>query len=87
MEPENLLSCSQESSTGPYPQPDQSNPSYLPKIHFNISTHTRLGIPSGRFPSGFYSNVLCVFLLSSIRATCTDNLILLDFIILIILGE
>jgi hypothetical protein len=26
MEPEGSLSCSQEPSTGPYPEPDKSNP-------------------------------------------------------------
>jgi hypothetical protein len=29
MEPEGLLPCSQESSTGPYPEPDQSGPYHL----------------------------------------------------------
>jgi hypothetical protein len=33
MEPEGSLSCSQEPSTGPYPEPDQSN---LLSLHFNI---------------------------------------------------
>jgi hypothetical protein len=41
MEPEGSISCSQEPSTSPYPEPYQSNIhhsilSYLSKIHFNI---------------------------------------------------
>jgi hypothetical protein len=41
MKPEGSLWCSQEPSTAPYPDPDQSKPyhpipSYLSKIHFNI---------------------------------------------------
>jgi hypothetical protein len=41
MEPEGSISYSQEPSTGPYPEPYQSNPhhpipSYLSKIHFDI---------------------------------------------------
>jgi hypothetical protein len=51
-----------------------------------LSTHLRLGLPSGLFPSGFPTNILHAFLLS-IRATCPAHLILLDLIILIILGE
>jgi hypothetical protein len=55
MEPEASLPCSQEPSTGPYPKPDRSSPYhlFLSKIHFNISSHLRLGLPSGFFPSGF----------------------------------
>jgi hypothetical protein len=52
-----------------------------------LSTHLRLGLPSGLFPSGFPNNNLYTFLFSPIRATCPDHLIPLDFIILIILGE
>jgi hypothetical protein len=33
MEPESLLSCSQEPSTGPYSEPDQSSP-YHPILSF-----------------------------------------------------
>jgi hypothetical protein len=38
MEPEVSLPCSQEPSTGAYPEPDQSSPYHpiLSKIHFNI---------------------------------------------------
>jgi hypothetical protein len=38
MEPEDSWSCSQETSTGPFSEPDQSNPYHtiLSKIHFNI---------------------------------------------------
>jgi hypothetical protein len=42
MESESSLLCSQEPSTGPYPEPDQSSPYHpiLSKIHFNIITPT-----------------------------------------------
>jgi hypothetical protein len=38
MDPESSLPCSQESSTGPYPEPDRASPYHLilSKIHFNI---------------------------------------------------
>jgi hypothetical protein len=61
MEPEGSIPCSQEPSTGPYPEPYQSNP-----LHPIL--HLRLGFLSGLFPSGFNNNILHAFLFSHIRA-------------------
>ena len=47
-----------------------------------LSTHLRLGLPSGLFPSGFPTKTLS----SPLRATCPAHLILLDFITRTILG-
>jgi hypothetical protein len=52
-----------------------------------LSIHLRLCLPGGLFPSGFLTNNLYTFLFPAIRATCPAHLILLDFIILILLGE
>jgi hypothetical protein len=47
MQPEGSLPCSQEPSTGPYPEPDQSNPHHpILRPILILSTHLRLGLPS-----------------------------------------
>jgi hypothetical protein len=69
MEHEGLLRCSQEPSSSPYHEPDQSNlyhpiPSHLSEIHFNI---VRLLTPLSSqclLPYGYPNNILYAFHLS-----------------------
>jgi hypothetical protein len=64
--------------------PIHTTPTYPSKM---LSTHLRLGLPIGLFPSGFLTNNLYVFFFSTIRTTWPTHLILLDLIILIIFTE
>jgi hypothetical protein len=88
---EGSLPCSQEPSTDSDPEPDESNshhphPIFLRSISIQF-TRTLLGLPNGLFLSGLFTRILYVFLPSSIRATCPENVILLALTILIILCE
>jgi hypothetical protein len=58
MEPGGSLPCSQEPSTGPYSEP--SHPISL-RSTLILSTHLRLGLPSGLLPSCFPTNFLWIY--------------------------
>jgi len=69
---------------------DQPNPVHIPTSWRSIlilSTHLRLCLPSGLFPSDFSTKTLHNPLSSPILATCPAHLILLDLITHTILGE
>jgi hypothetical protein len=87
--PEGSSLHSQQPATGPYPEPIESTPrsptSQSPKDP--LSSHQRLGLPRGLFPSGYPTETMYTFLSSPMCATRSAHLIFLDLICLIIFGD
>jgi hypothetical protein len=76
-----------KTATGSYSEPHESrSPSHpiSPRFILILLFHLRLGLPSGVLPS---TKILYAFVITPMSATCTDHLILIDLITLVIFGE
>jgi hypothetical protein len=65
MEPEGSSPYTQEHTTGPYPEPEESSPDRpIPVKSILISfSHLCLGLPSGLFFRGFHAKIFLAFLI------------------------
>jgi len=79
-------------SLQPFPILTQVNPVHAPRPTtlrpiLILSYHLRLGLPSGLFPSGFFTKTPHARFLSPIRATCPAHVVLLNLTTRIVFGD
>jgi hypothetical protein len=67
MKPKSSLLCSQEPASGPYPEPDESNPHPPTPVSLRsilmLLSHLCLALPSGLSPSGVPTKILYALLI------------------------
>jgi hypothetical protein len=75
-EPEGSSRHSQQPANDPYPKPGESTHPQLISLRSLLtpSSHLRLGLSSGLFPSGFPTKTLYTFLPTPMHATCPTYL-------------
>jgi hypothetical protein len=60
MEPDASLPLSQDPTTGPYPEPDETSPHFPLRYILTLPFHLSLSFPSGLFPSGFLTEMYAI---------------------------
>jgi hypothetical protein len=79
MEPDCSLPCSQEPTTGPFSEADESSPHHISlRLLLILSYNLLPSLPSTFFPSDLLTKILYALLVSLMCARCSTHLILRD---------